>query len=304
MKKAMPYSYTSKDTQTLKEFAYGPTDAYPLLTDHRNRVSEPNPSNEWATNPFMEQGPQPLWRDRNSAQFNTDLHLPPNLFKPNRAAVFQEDLTGPPLPVQPEPYHNKNFMGTLRNYTSLADKVRGAHGAYNGYLPPMEKSGEFPSVWEGFDSGYQKTERRRRNYYLTQVPYQGELKRNTVPLTPQLCNVWPNRDRFTSNTWAFPESLYNPAYVESGNAGACVVDINGHNYEAYTHGGVGEERYWKNEGVGEEYERYDVYRPEWIGYQWIPNEGGHVTSVMKPNNKMLMEEGIRWTGQRNFIYPD
>lgn len=299
----MPYTYSQQELGMLRQFADGTADAYPLLNSTRVPIVDPN--NEWSTNPFMEEGPMPMFRDRNAAQFNTDNHLPWNLFKPNRSAVLTEDLIGAPLPVQPEPYGNKNFAGTLRNYVALADKTRGAHGAYNGYLPPMNVGESYPTVWEGFGNGFEQTERRRRAYNLVQVPFHpGVLQRGKVPLQSPMCHVWPNRDRFYSNTFAFPGSIYNPASADSADAAACVVNVNGNDYEAYTHAGVGERRYRKNEGVGEVNARFEAYRPEWHGYQWVPNEGGHVTSVMRPTNKQLMEEGIRWTGNKKFIYPD
>lgn len=239
--------------------------------------------------------PLPFFTDRNSAQFNTNLHLQSGLFRPNRHETFHEELHGTPsCRYNPEVHGNGNISGRIRNYTSMADKNRSMKGAYNNYIPlddeyagaqafvSSNKAGPFPggpspcSVKEGYGNGMQKTERRRVNYDLARIPYSDELLRNLVALNPPMENVFPNRGGGTSAPYAYAGTLYNPQ-----------------NYMPATHAGTGQKHYWRNEGVAEVNPRFPVYRPKWIGYQQIRPEFGGSESTMRPQSRALTENGIR-----------
>lgn len=254
-------------------------------------------------NALAPEGPLAHFKGR-SAQINTDLHLPPHLFKPNRRETYHEELYGAPSArFNPEIYGNGNISGRIRNYTSLADKNRLMKGAMNYYLPTDAVCGEsganffgssgygnLPfsgSVFDGWSTGMQKTERRRVNYGLTQVPHSEEMLRNLVPLTSPQENVFSNRWGGSSTSYLSLGSLYNPKLNEP-----------------YTHAGVGQSHYWKNAGVSENNHWFEKYRPRWIGKQEIRPEMGKSDSIMRFQNRELIDSGIRSNTSNNNLYQD
>jgi len=254
----------------------------PNITMGQNAMNDPN---YFKQNELYPEGPLPFFRDRNGAQLNTDWHLPSGLFRQNRHETFTEELFGPPsCRYNPEVYGNGAFHGRTRNYVTMADKLRGANGAYNNYVPLDD---EYPgaianggpaacSVDKGFSNGMQQTERRRVNYDLARVPYSEEMLRNLVPLNAPIENVFANRLGGTSSSYLGLGSMYNPEL-----------------HMPYTHGGTGKKHYWKNEGVHEVNPRFVSHRPKWVGYQQVRAEFGNPESVMRPQARSFIDNGIR-----------
>jgi hypothetical protein len=250
----------------------------------------------FSNNELFPDAPLPFFRQRNGGQFNTDWHLPSGLFRQNRHETFSEELHGPPsCRYNPEVYGNANIDGRIRNYTSLADKNRIGHGAYNDYIPLDDEypgaeaikfrrggAGPFPggpnpcSVKEGFGNGMQKTERRRVNYDLARIPYSEELLRGLVLLNPPIENVFPNRHGGAGAPYLAMGSLYNPQL-----------------HMPSTYGGPGQKHYWRNEGVDEVNAHFPIYRPKFIGKQMIYPEFGESNSVMRPQARAFTENGVR-----------
>ncbi len=265
----------------------------------QSAIDDPN---YFKYNEFMSEGPLPNFKGR-SNQINTDLHLPAHLFKPNRRETYHEELYGPVnCRYNPEIYGNGNISGRIRNYTSLADKNRSMAGAMNYYLPTDSICGSSGfnffgqgndsspftgSVFDGFSDGLQKTERRRVNYGLTQVPHSEEMLRNLVPLTSPQENVFANRQGGSSTSYLFLGTLYNPKLNEP-----------------YTHASPGLSHYWKNAGVSEVNPRFISYRPEWIGYQQINPEMGKSESIMRFQNREFTENGIRVNTTNDNLYKE
>jgi len=254
-------------------------------------------------NALAPEGPLAHFKGR-SAQINTDLHLPPHLFKPNRRETYHEELYGAPSErYNPEIYGNGNISGRIRNYTSLADKNRLMKGAMNYYLPTDAVCGEsganffgsngynnLPftgSVFDGWSTGMQKTERRRVNYGLTQVPHSEEMLRNLVPLTSPQENLLSQRSGASSAPYLFMGTLYNPKLSEP-----------------HSHAGVGQSHYWKNAGVSEINAHFEAYRPEWIGFQFVPRENGKSDSIMRFQNREFTDSGIRSNTLNNNLLKD
>lgn len=299
----MGYQYKPSELAVLSQFAgdqpgYAPMETYfrdnrysPLAPVLQGPADIHTPA-DYQYNEMQPEGPAPFFRDRNSSQFNTDWHLPPHLFKFEKRAVTTEELFGPPVPTRVDPTNgNFNFYGTLRNYTSLADKARSQHGAYNGYAPPIgdpatgipSETGPYcPTVWDGYSNGLEKTERRRPNYWLYNVPtYLGEQLRGLVSLTPPMANAFPNRSGGSSAPfmgWGTPLKPYGP--------------LDGLGLPP-THASVGERPYRRNEGVGEIAASFPQYRPEWVGYQRAPVP---TAEVMRPQNRLYADLGERWVG--------
>lgn len=251
-----------------------------------------NDPNYYQYNEFMMEGPLPHFKSR-SAQLNTDLHLPPHLFRPNRRETYHEELYGPPSGrYNPEIYGNANISGRIRNYTSLADKNRLMKGAYNFYTPVdtvCEESGGNTgcgSVFDGFSNGMQKTERRRVNYGLERVPHSEEMLRNLVPLTSPMENVFSNRLGGTSTSYLGLGTMYNNPNLS----------------DPYTHAGPGEKHYWRNEGVSEVNPQFEQYRQPFIGYQQIYPEFGNFNPTMRFQQRELTENGIRMPTVNDNLY--